>query len=61
MAEGVRPLGSSLTLSVVVSVPGEVLGVGAESGLGREGKLAVMQVGEFKVGAAHSDEFRLGA
>ena len=42
MAEGVRPLGSSLTLSVVVAVPGEVGGVGAESRLGREGQRAVV-------------------
>lgn len=34
--EKVRPLDSSLTLSVVVAVPGEVGGVGAEGGLGRE-------------------------
>jgi len=57
MAEGVRPLGSSLTLSVVVAVPGEVDGVGAEGGLGREGQRASVEVGEFEVGAAGEDGF----
>lgn len=49
MAESVRPLGSSLTLLVMAAVPGEVGGVGAESGLGREGERAAVEVGEFKV------------
>ena len=57
MAEGVRPLGSSLTLLVVAAVPGEVLGVGAEGGLGREGERAAVEVGEFEVGAAGEDGF----
>ena len=57
MAEGVRPLGSSLTLSVVVAVPDEVLGVGAESGLGREGERAVVEIGELEVAAAGEDGF----
>ena len=57
MAEGVRPLGSSLTLLVVAAVPGEVLGVGAEGGLGREGERAAVEVGEFEMGAAGEDGF----
>jgi hypothetical protein len=57
MAEGVRPLCSSLTLSVVVAVPGEVGGVGAEGGLGREGKRAAVEVGEFEVRSAGEDGF----
>ena len=57
MAEGVRPLGSSLTLLVMVAVPGEVGGVGAEGGLGREGERAAVEVGEFEVGAAGEDGF----
>ena len=57
MAEGVRPLGSSLTLSVVVAVPGEVGGIGAEGSLGREGKRAAVEIGEFEVGAAGEDGF----
>ena len=57
MAEGVRPLCSSLTLSVVVAVPGEVGGVGAEGGLGSEGEWAVVEVGELEVGAAREDGF----
>ena len=57
MAEGVRPLGSSLALSVVVAVPGEVGGVRAERGLGREGERAVVEIGERKVAAAGEDGF----
>ena len=57
MAERVRPLGSSLTLSVVAAVPGEVGGVGAEGRLGREGKRAAVEVGELEVGAAGEDGF----
>ena len=57
MAEGVRPLGSSLTLSVVVAVPGEVGGVGAEGGLGIERERAAVEVGEFEVGATGKDGF----
>jgi len=57
MTEGVRPLGSSLTLSVVVAVPGEVGGVGAQGGLGRERELLVVKVGQFEVAAAGKDGF----
>ena len=57
MAERVRPLCSSLTLSVVVAVPGEVGGVGAEGGLGSEGERAAVEVGEFEMGAALEDGF----
>ncbi len=42
---------------VVVAVPGEVGGVGAEGGLGREGERAAVEVGEFEVGAAGEDGF----
>ena len=57
MAEGVRPLGSSLTLSVVVAVPGEVGGVWAQGGLGREGERVAVEVGELEVAAAGEDGF----
>ena len=57
MAEGVRPLGSSLTLLVVVAVPGEVSGVGAEGGLGCEGERVFVEIGELEVGAAGEDGF----
>ena len=39
----------------MVAMPGKVGGVGAEGGLGREGERAVMEVGEFEVGAARED------
>ena len=42
---------------MVVAVPGEVGGVGAQGGLGREGERAVVEVGEFEVGAAGDDGF----
>ena len=42
---------------MVVAVPGEVGGIGAESGLGREGERAAGEVGEFEVGAAGEDGF----
>jgi len=38
-------------------VPGEVGGVGAESGLGGEGERAAVKVGEFEVRAAGEDGF----
>jgi len=38
-------------------MPGEVDGVGAESGLGREGKMAAVEVGELEVGSAREDGF----
>lgn len=57
MAEGVRPLGSSLTLSVMVAVPGEMGRVGAEGGLGIERERAAVEVGEFEVGSAGEDGF----
>ena len=38
-------------------MPGEVLGVGAEGGLGCEGERAVVEVGEFEVGATGEDRF----
>ena len=38
-------------------MPGEVGGVGAEGGLGREGKRAAVEVGEFEMGAAGEDGF----
>ena len=38
-------------------MPGEVGGVGAEGGLRREGERAVVEVGEFEVGAAGEDRF----
>lgn len=44
MAEGVRPLGCSLTLSVVVAVPGEVGEVGAKGSFGREGEAPAVEV-----------------
>ena len=56
MAEVVRPLGSSLTLSVA-AVPGEVGGVRPEGCLGREEERVVVEVGEFEVGAAGEDGF----
>ncbi len=37
-------------------MPGEVGGIGAESGLGCEGERAVVEVGEFEVRAAGEDE-----
>jgi len=40
-----------------VAVPGEVGGVGAEGGLGREEERAAVEVGEFEVGAAGEDGF----
>ena len=57
MAEGVRPLCSSLTLSVMVAMPGEVGGVGAEGGLGSEGERATVEVGELEVRASGEDGF----
>jgi hypothetical protein len=50
-------MSGSLTLSVVVAVPGEVGGVGTESSLGREGERAVVEIGERKVAAAGEDGF----
>jgi hypothetical protein len=50
-------MSGSLTLTVVVAVPGEVGGVGAEGGLRREGEWAAIEVGEFEVGAAGEDGF----
>ena len=50
-------MSGSLTLSVVVAVPGQVGAVGAEGGLGIERELAVVEVGEFEVGAAGEDGF----
>jgi hypothetical protein len=50
-------MSGSLTLSVVVAVPGEVGGVGAGGGLGCEGERTVVEVGEFEVGAAGEDGF----
>jgi len=41
----------------VVAVPGEVGGVWAEGGLGREGERAAVEVGEFEVAAAGEDGF----
>ena len=41
----------------MLSVPGEVGGVGAEGGLGREGERAAVEVGEFEVGSAGEDGF----
>ncbi len=44
-------------------MPGEVGGVGAESGLGREGERAAVEIGEFEVAAPGKDGFgdvRLG-
>ena len=38
-------------------MPGEVLGVGAEGGLGCEGERAAVEVGEFEMGAAREDGF----
>ena len=38
-------------------MPGEVGGVGAEGGLGREGEWAVVEVGEFEVVASGEDRF----
>ena len=38
-------------------MPGEVGWVGAQGGLGREGKRAAVEVGEFEVGAAGEDRF----
>jgi len=40
-----------------VAVPGEVGGVGAEGGLGREGEGAVVEVGELEVASAGEDGF----
>jgi hypothetical protein len=42
---------------VVVAVPGEVGGVGAEGSLGIERERAAVEVGEFEVGAAGEDGF----
>ena len=42
---------------MVVAVPGEVGGVGAEGGLGCEGERAAVEVGEFEVGATGEDGF----
>jgi hypothetical protein len=42
---------------VVVAVPGEVGGVGAEGGLGIERERAAVEVGEFEVGATGKDGF----
>jgi hypothetical protein len=50
-------MSGSLTLLVVVAVPGEVGGVGTESSLGREGELAAVEVGEFEMGATGEDGF----
>jgi len=52
-----RPLVIGMALLVLAAVPGEVGGVGAESGLGREGERAVVEVGEFEVRAAGEDRF----
>ena len=38
-------------------MPGEVGGIGAEGGLGREGEGLAVEVGEFEVGAAGEDGF----
>ncbi len=38
-------------------MPGEVVGVGAEGGLGGKGETAAVEVGEFEVGAAGEDGF----
>ena len=50
-------MSGSLTLSVMVAVPGEADGVGAEGGLGIERERAAVEVGEFEVGAAGEDGF----
>jgi hypothetical protein len=50
-------MSGSLTLLVMVAVPGEVGGVGAEGGLGCEGEMSAVEVGEFEVGAAGEDGF----
>jgi len=50
-------MSGSLTLSVVVAVPGEVDEVWAEGGLGREGEQAAVEVGEFEVRATGEDGF----
>ena len=42
---------------MVVAVPAEVGGGGAEGGLGSEGELSAVKVGEFEVGAAGEDGF----
>ncbi len=57
MAEGVTPLGNSLTLLVMVAMPCEVGWVGAESSLAGEGERAAVEVGEFEVRAAREDGF----
>ena len=41
----------------LAAVPGEVGWVGAQGGLGREGKRAAVEVGEFEVRAAVEDGF----
>ena len=38
-------------------MPGEVLGVGAEGGLRREGERAAVEVGELEVATAGEDRF----
>ncbi len=40
-----------------MAVPGEVGGVGAESGLRREGERAAVEIGEFEVAAPGEDGF----
>ena len=42
---------------MVVAVPGEVGGVGAQGGLGREGELSAVEIGELEVGSAGEDGF----
>ena len=49
--------GTGLAGEDFTSVPGEVGGVGAEGGLGREGEAAAVEVGEFEVRAAGEDGF----
>ena len=41
----------------LAAVPGEVGGVGAEGGLGREGERAAVEVGELEVATAGEDRF----
>ncbi len=49
--------GTGLAGEDFAAVPGEVTGVGAESGLGREGEAAAVEVGELEVRAAGEDGF----
>ena len=41
----------------LASVPGEMVGIRSESGLGGEGERPSVEVGEFEVGAARNDGF----